>query len=118
MKKFLLSIVSLMMTVPAIAGGFDCRHGVDHKHPSCYGYHHVGHRHHGHHRPVVVYRNHDWVAPAIVGAIGTAIVIDAMNRRQETQVIVPNNQQVQNCTPWTETQNMDGTITRTRTCNQ
>lgn len=120
MKQLSIGILSLIISIPAFAGGFDCRHGVDHKHPACYGMKHVGHRHwnHHHHRPVIVYRNHDWVAPAIVGAIGTAIVIDAMNRKQETQVVVqpPVVQQTQTCTAWVETRQPDGTVVQTRTC--
>jgi hypothetical protein len=38
----------------------------------------------------------------------------------QSQVIIQNQPAPlgQVCTPWTETQNSDGTITRTRTCNQ
>ena len=86
MKKLILAL-ALVVSVPAFA--IDCRRGVDHKHPACYGYSYVDHRHMNHyHRPTVVYRNNDWVGPAIAGAIGTAIIIDVMNRRQETQIVV------------------------------
>jgi putative Mn2+ efflux pump MntP len=117
MKKIL---VALALAVSAPAFAIDCRRGVDHKHPACYGYSYVDHRHMNYHRPTVVYRNNDWVGPAIVSAIGTAIVIDVMNRRQETQIVVQPTvgQSNQICTPWTETLQSDGTITRTRTCNQ
>ena len=120
MKKLAIGIVSFLLTVPAIAGGIDCRRGVDHKHPACFTHPHtVYHNHHYHNRPVIVHRNHDWVAPAIIGAIGTAIVIDAMNRRTETQVIVQPvpTVQTQSCGPWVEIQNSDGTVYRQRTCN-
>jgi hypothetical protein len=66
-----------------------------------------------------------WVVPAIIGG---AVVYGATRPDpvivQQPPVIVqqpPIYQYplpIQNCTPWTETQNSDGTITRTRTCNQ
>jgi hypothetical protein len=39
---------------------------------------------------------------------------------QQPQVVIQQQPviQSQNCTPWTETQHPDGTITRTRTCQQ
>jgi hypothetical protein len=63
-----------------------------------------------------------WVAPAIIGGAvvygvtrpETVIVQQPPIVVQNPPVIVQN----QNCTPWTETQNPDGTITRTRTCAQ
>jgi hypothetical protein len=59
-----------------------------------------------------------WVAPVVVGAIGYEL------GRQQTVVVQQPQVNVQtpppinkeNCTPWTETQSSDGTITRTRTC--
>jgi len=65
----------------------------------------------------------NWVAPTIIGGvIGYEI---ARNQPpvvvQQPPVIVqqpPVVIQNQNCSPWTETQNPDGTITRTRTCAQ
>lgn len=59
-----------------------------------------------------------WVAPVVIGgAIGyelarpsTPIVVT-----QQPPVIV---QQSQNCSPWTQIVNPDGTITTTRTCSQ
>lgn len=57
-----------------------------------------------------------WVAPTIIGGvIGYEIA-----RQQTQQVVIQQPPQViiqgQNCTPWTEVQNPDGSITRTRTC--
>jgi hypothetical protein len=64
----------------------------------------------------------NWVAPTIIGGvIGYEI---ARNQPpvivQQPPVVVQNPTVVvqQNCSPWTETQNPDGTITRTRTCAQ
>lgn len=83
-----------------------------------YGHHHHGHGH-WHHRggpsPWV------WVAPTIIGGvIGYEI---ARNQPpivvQQPPVIIQNPPVVvTNCSPWTEIQNPDGTITRTRTCSQ
>jgi hypothetical protein len=65
-----------------------------------------------------------WVVPAIIGG---AVVYGATRPDpviiQQPPVIVqqqpvPYYGQSQNCSPWTETQNSDGTITRTRTCAQ
>ena len=64
----------------------------------------------------------NWVVPAVIGG---AIVYGATRPDpvivQQPPVIVqqpPVVIQNQNCSPWTETQNPDGTITRTRTCAQ
>ena len=78
-------------------------------------YHGHGFRHHG---PRVIYRD-NWIAPAVGALIIGAAINEAHNRHTQTVVIQnPNVQLGQVCTPWTETQNQDGTITRTRTCNQ
>ena len=62
-----------------------------------------------------------WVAPTIIGG-----VIGYELARQQPQppvvvqqpVVVQPVPQLPACSPWTEIQNSDGTITRTRTCNQ
>jgi hypothetical protein len=59
-----------------------------------------------------------WVAPTVIGGvIGYEI---ARNQPpvvvQQPPVIVQQLPAQQNCSPWTEIQNPDGTITRTRTC--
>jgi len=82
--------------------------------------------HHGHHGG---YRGGyyggggwGWVVPAVIGG---AVVYGATRPDpvivQQPPVIVqqqPVVVQNQNCTPWTETQHPDGSITRTRTCAQ
>lgn len=73
------------------------------------------HHHHGHWA-----RNDSgwgWVAPVIVGG-----VIGYEMARPPQPVIVqqtppPVVYQQQNCSPWTQIQNPDGTVTTTRTCN-
>jgi hypothetical protein len=79
-------------------------------------YHGHGFRHHG---PRVIYRD-NWIAPAVGALIIGAALNEAHNRHIQSQVIIQNQSTPlgQVCTPWTETQNSDGTITRTRTCNQ
>jgi hypothetical protein len=105
MKRVLAVAVLALATLPAMA-----QH-----------YHH-GYRvqnHHYHHR------GPNW-GPVLGGAILGAVIYDVYNRPvvQQPPIIIqqpPNYQYplpVQNCTLWTETQNSDGTITRTRTCNQ
>lgn len=79
-------------------------------------HHHHGHWRHGH-------GGHwHWVAPTLIGG-----VIGYEIARNQTPVVVqqppvivqqPPIVMSQNCGPWTEVQNNDGTITRTRTCSQ
>lgn len=65
-----------------------------------------------------------WVAPAVIGG---AIVYGVTRPSQpvvvqQPPVVVQQPQVIYstqpNCSPWTETQNPDGTITRSRTCIQ
>lgn len=102
MKK-LLAVVLLTVSASAIAG--------PHGH-----YSHHGHWRHG------GGNNWVWVGPALIGGIiGYEI---SRNQPpvvvQQPPVIIQNPSAVtqQNCSPWTEVQNPDGTITRTRTCTQ
>ena len=77
-----------------------------------HGYRHNNHGyyHHGYHN------NWNWVVPATVGGL----IVYQATRPIEQPVIVQPQVIVQdansNCTPWIETQNSDGSITRTRTC--
>ena len=60
----------------------------------------------------------NWVTPVVVGGV---IGYELAQPRppvivtQQPPVII---QQTQNCSPWTQIQNPDGTITTTRTCTQ
>jgi len=57
-----------------------------------------------------------WVAPVVIGgAIGYEMArpAPAVIVQQQAPVIV---QQQENCSPWTQIQNPDGSITTTRTC--
>lgn len=98
MKKILIAF-ALLVSAPAFAQ-----------------YHHHGHwqRNHGPYNNGWV-----WVVPSVLGGvIGYEI---AKSQRpiivQQPEVILPPPPQ-QTCSPWTEIQNPDGTITRTRTCTQ
>ncbi len=65
-----------------------------------------------------------WMVPTVIGG---AIVYEVARQQpvyvqqpviiqqQQPVIVQPQNQ---SCSPWTETQNPDGTITRTRTCTQ
>jgi hypothetical protein len=99
MKKILVALSLLALTGTSMA-----QH-----------YHGHGFRHHGHHRgPGVGW----WVAPVVVGAIGYELGRQQIIIQQPVVLQNPLPAPGQICTPWTETQNLDGTITRTRTCNQ
>ena len=77
------------------------------------------HWHHGHHQGHWRYGNNgwNWVVPAIVGGV---LVYEVSKTQPPPQPVIIQQTpiQQQNCSPWTETQNPDGTITRTRTCTQ
>mgnify|MGYP000116761851 CR=1 FL=1 len=101
MKKILISLALLMVTVPAMAQHW--RHG-----------------HHGHHGHARHYGHGgwNWMVPAIIGGAvvySTTRPAETVIVQQQPTVIQPQNQ---NCSPWTETQHADGSITRTRTCAQ
>ena len=98
MKKLILAVLTLSAMAPVFA---------QHHH---YGYRPIHHHRHWH-------PHYGWVVPAIVGGA----VVYSVTRPdpvivQQPPVVLP--QPVANCSPWTETQNPDGTITRTRTCTQ
>ena len=83
-----------------------------------------GFRHHYHHGYYPGY-NYGWVAPTIIGGvIGYEIARNQPTVVVQQPVIVQQAPatvyygQSQQCTAWTEVQNFDGTITRTRTCSQ
>jgi hypothetical protein len=100
MKKLFLTLLLAGLTIPALAQ----------------------HHHHRHHNNW--HRGHSgwtWAVPAIIGG---AVVYSTIRQDpvivQQPVIVHPPMQipQGQNCSPWTETQNSDGTITRTRTCIQ
>ena len=103
MKKLLAISILGLASLPALAGPYGHHHG----------YYHRGHG-----------GGWQW-APFVIGAATGAVIYYIYNRPvvvqqppvvvQQPQVVVQQNQ---NCSPWTETQNADGTITRTRTCTQ
>jgi hypothetical protein len=103
MKKILVALSLLALTSTSMAQHY-------------HGYHGHGIRHHA---PRVIYRD-NWIAPAVGAFIIGAAINEAHNRQVQSQVIIQNSPPTvgQVCTPWTETQNSDGSITRTRTCNQ
>jgi hypothetical protein len=61
-----------------------------------------------------------WVAPTVVGGVVGYEIARSQQpviiQQQQQPVIIQQPQQL--CSPWTETQQPDGTITRTRTCSQ
>ena len=79
---------------------------------------HAQHRH-GHYGGGWGY---NWVAPAVIGGVVTYALTRPPVVVQQQPVIVQQPpvvyQPQPNCSPWVETRNPDGTITRTRTCSQ
>jgi len=76
------------------------------------------HHHHGHWRP-----HHSggwgWVVPAVVGGVVVYEITKPHVVVQQPPVVVqqpPVVVQQQNCSPWTEIRNPDGSVTVTRTC--
>lgn len=119
--KRLSMLVLLAVTAPAVFA-----HDHDHGHP---GYYYHGHDH--------GYWRYDggrwtWMIPAIIGGVVVyqathdpePVVVQSPPPVVVQQPVVVEQQtttkqvQKQNCSPWTEVQNADGTITRTRTCTQ
>jgi len=88
--------------------------------PSLNHYHH-----HHHYRVPPRVHNRNWVAPAIITGIGTAIIIDHMHRRnypgpvvvEEVLTPVPVTP-IPQCSSWREVQLGDGTVYRERICTQ
>ena len=79
------------------------------------------HHHHGYHSGP----NYGWVAPTFIGGIigyeiarnYPPVVIQQPVVVQQVPATVYYGQS-QQCTAWTEVQNLNGTVTRTRTCSQ
>lgn len=118
MKKVLLAIGLMVALVPTMAQAerFGSSLRIE---PRFYAQHH--HYHHGHWGRGSR-GDWAWVAPTLIGG-----VIGYEIARNQSPVIVQQPIVVQqpmatplqqNCSPWTETQSPDGTITRTRTCAQ
>ena len=98
MKKIIL-VVLMTITTAAVA-----QHG------------HFRHGYHGGHWQRGYSGNWVWMVPAIIGG---AIVYEVSRQPPPPTVIIQQQSTVDtNCSPWTETQNPDGTITRTRTCTK
>jgi len=103
MKK-LIVLVLITLSASAMA-----QHGFRH------------HHHHGYHSVP----NYSWVAPTFIGGIiGYEIARNYPPVVVQQPVIVQQVPatvyygQSQQCTAWTEVQNLNGTVTRTRTCSQ
>ena len=81
-----------------------------------------------HHGPHGYWRPHpnggwNWVAPAVVGGVvGYVIARPPVVVQPQPPVIIQQQPAVivqsQTCSPWTQIQNPDGSITTTRTCTQ
>lgn len=81
---------------------------------------HRGHHHH-HRGPTVVYRDNNWVIPALIsGAVVYAATRPTVVEQppvvvQQSPIIV---QRQPVCTEWREIQHSDGTIYKERICTQ
>lgn len=114
----LLTVTSVAQAQPYQRPGSPSIHGHHHHH-----YYHPQPRHY--HQP---HRHRDWVGPAIVTGIGTAIIVDQIHRRNYPgpviveEVITPAPfvpvVPVPSCSGWREIQLSDGTVYRERICSQ
>lgn len=107
MKKILTVAVLALASISASAQ----HHGGNHNR------HHGGHHNYGGHHN----RNVNW-GPVIGGAILGAVVYDIYNRpvivQQQPPVVYTEQMPAKRCGAWTETYNVNGTVTRSRTCTQ
>ena len=84
-----------------------------------------GFRHHHHHHGYHSGPNYSWIAPTIIGGVigyeiarnYPPVVVQQPIVVQQVPATVYYGQS-QQCTAWTEVQNLNGTVTRTRTCSQ
>ncbi len=133
MKKLFLIAVLLTCSLPAMADHDGHRGGYDHhnrgydRHGGYYDRHNNYDRHNGSNSS---WRYHSgygwgWSVPIIVGGLIVGYELSQVDQAPvvvqqlpSTTVIQQPAPLMQNCSPWTETQHPDGTITRSRTCNQ
>lgn len=113
MKKLALAIALLTTATVASAHGWERGPG--------YGYHygHGGYGGYGYHEHY--HGGANWVAPALIGGIigyelsqPRTVYVQPPVVYQQPQVVYPGNSQY--CSPWTETVDQYGAVTRTRTC--
>ena len=109
MKKVIFGLLAFSITCSALAD-WDCRNGVDHRHPSCYRPYY--------NRPNVIVQNSPGIWDVAVPVLIGGVIGYEISKNQHPPVIEQQTIPNPNCTLWTETQNPDGTITRTRTCNR
>jgi hypothetical protein len=90
---------------------------------SAHGWEHGGYRggYHGGYGHGYYHGGYNWVAPAIIGGVigyelsqPRTVYVQPPVVYQQPQVVY----QTPYCTPWTETVDQYGTVTRTRTCTQ
>ena len=105
MKKIVVSLLLMVLSVPVFA-----QHYARHGHHGHHGYW----RHAGGPNPWV------WAVPTIIGGVVGYEIARQQSVIVQQPVVVQTTPvpMQQNCSPWTETQNPDGAITRTRTCSQ
>ena len=112
MKKLALALALLTTATVASAHGWE--HG-GYRGGYYGGYHHYENHYHG--------NSMNWVAPALIGGIIGYELSQPRTVYVQPPVVYNYNQpqvvyQNSYCTPWTETVDQYGTVTRTRTCTQ
>jgi hypothetical protein len=100
MKKLALALALLTTTTVASAHGWE--------HGGYRGGYHGGYGHGYYHG------GYNWVAPAIIGGVIGYELAQPRTVYVQPQVVY----QTPYCTPWTETLDQYGVVTRTRTCTQ
>ena len=120
-ENLMKKLIALLLLTLSASAAMAQHHGHGHRYHGHYGHHSRGH----------ISGGWGWTVPA---AIGGLIVYQAIKPQpiivqqpsvvyQQAPVVIQqpsDNIVLQNptCTPWTEVQSSDGTITRTRTCTQ
>ena len=126
MKKFIILILIVFgFANTALANGRGHHghgHGARHSMAISGGHHGHGHRHWGRHGG-----GWKWLVPALIGGAvvyaatqPSVVVAQPPVVVQQPPVVVqaPQVAAQKNCSPWTEIENSDGSITRSRTCDR
>ncbi len=121
MKTLFATVAVALLTVTSVAQAQPYQRPGS---PSIHGhYYHPQPRHYHPHR------HRDWVGPAVITGIGTAIIVDQIHRRNQPAPVIVHEEVITPvpvlpvrpspiCSSWREIQLNDGNIYRERICSQ